>query len=95
MYLNEDDLDLLLPRPNWQINTQFDHEQSKKRARKLDLGSTEIIFQPLESKKKSKKGYSIPVELLQYRKNMLFRAGIQRQDARELIRERQKRNLRK
>ncbi|XP_055300986.1 mucin-2 [Sitodiplosis mosellana] len=92
MYLNEDEeVDLLLPRPKWKINMQFDAEQPKKRPRKLDLGSTEVILKPLEPKKKKKQTYLVPVELGRYRHNILNRAGIPRQDTRALLRERQKR----
>lgn len=91
VYLNEDDeVDLLLPQPKWKINTQFEEEQPKKRARKLDLGSTEVILKPLPPKKK-KPVYLVPVELARYRHNLLYRAGIPRQESRALLRERQKR----
>ncbi|XP_031634025.1 protein slender lobes [Contarinia nasturtii] len=93
IYLDEDsdDVEMFLPRPRWQINTQFQHEQPKKRARKLDLGSTEIILQPVAPKKKTKRNVLIPIELAQYRQNKLYRADIPRQDARNLLRERRKR----
>lgn len=92
VYLNEDeDLDLLLPQPKWKINTQFEETQPKKRARKLDLGSTEVIIAPAEPSKKKKQTYLIPVELARYRHNILNRAGIPRQNSQQLLRERQKR----
>lgn len=93
IYLNEDeDVDLLLPQPKWKINTQFEETQPKKRARKLDLGSTEVIIAPaMPTKKKKQTYYPIPAELARYRENILHRAGIPRQNARALLRERQKR----
>lgn len=90
IYLDEDEATaLLLPKPRWQINTQFDVEPPKKRARKLEMGSTEVILQPLVSKKNPRK--RIPLELVEFRRNKMNRPDIPRQDARALIREKQKR----
>lgn len=80
---------LLLPKPKWQIDTQFEREQPRKRARKLELGSSEVILQPLEPKNKHVK-FSIPAELRQFRQQRMYRAGIPRQDARALLREKYK-----
>lgn len=89
---DEDVSQLLLPKPKWKINAQFeDFEQPPKRARKLELGATEVIIQPAQTKK-VKKDRLIPAELAQYRQKMLFRAGIPRQSAHELLRLRQKRS---
>lgn len=92
IYLDEDEASaLLLPQPRWQVNTQFEEERPKKRARKLEMGSTEVILQPLVSKKNPRK--MIPVELLEFRRNKINRSNLPRQDARALIREKQLRSL--
>lgn len=93
IYLNEEEAEeagLLLPKPRWQINTQFEDEQPRKRARKLDVGSTEVVFRPAEPKTKGKA--NIAAELRQFRSNKMYRKGIPRQDARALLREKFKRN---
>lgn len=98
IYLNveedEDVSQVLLPRPSWKIETQFnDFDRPNKRARKLELGSTEVILQPIRPNKRAIR--SIPPELRRYRHNQLHRAGIPRQDTWALLRERQKRSTRK
>lgn len=92
MCVDEDDdvSQVLLPKPKWQINTQFDnYAQPSKRARKLELGSTEFIIQPAETKKS--KRVRIATDLKQYRQSHLNRADISRQSSYSLLRERQKR----
>lgn len=95
VYLNvdEDDVrDMFLPRPKWQINTQFDdYHQPTKRSRKLELGATQVMLQPAEPQRRKRAIQSIPLELRRYRHNILHRAGIPRQDSYTLLRERQKR----
>lgn len=89
--MNEDEAEeagLLLPKPRWQVNMQFEEMQPRKRARKMEVGSTEIIVEQVEPKKKG--NATIAAELLQYRRNKMYRAGIPRQDARALLREKYK-----
>lgn len=87
---DEDVSQVLLPQPRWKINTQSDDdERPSKRARKLDMGSTEVIIQPVQTKK-PKRDRMIPPELRQYRHNLLHRAGIPRQSSYALLRDRQK-----
>lgn len=84
IYLDEEEVSqMLLPKPRWLINTQFEKERPAKRARKLDMGSTEVIIQPLQPKKKK----YIPRELLEFRSNRMYRQEIPRQDAHALLRE--------
>lgn len=87
--MEEDEAKLLLPKPKWQINVQFNDDQPKsKRARKLDIGSSEVVVMSLQPKKKAS---SIPPELRQFRNKHIYRAGLQRQDARSLLRDKIKR----
>lgn len=90
MYIEEDDplVDELLPKPRWQINTQFEEVHTSKRARKLEVGSTEFIVKPLESKKKTKP--TIPEDLRKFRHRQMFRAGIPREDLRAQLRQQYK-----
>lgn len=92
IYMDEDEAEaagLLLPKPRWQINTQFERQQPRKRARKLELGSSEVIIQPIVSNNKKVK-FSISTELRQFRHQQMYREGIPRQDARALLREKAK-----
>lgn len=75
-YVEEDDpiIDELLPKPKWKLNTQFEEDRPCKRARKLEVGSTEVILKPSESKKKP----FIAEDLRQYRQREMYRKGIPR-----------------
>lgn len=87
MYVSADDpmIDELLPKPRWQISTQFEEVQPHKRARKTEVGSTEIVLQPLASKKKSKP--FIPEDLRNYRQRHMYRSDIPREDKRAQLRQ--------
>lgn len=88
----DDDISqILLPKPKWQINTQFDnYAQASKRARKLEMGPTEVKIQPVEAKKSKRN--RIPIDLKEYRQNYLNRAGIFRQSAYSLLRQKRSTN---
>lgn len=77
---------MFLPKPRWQINTQFETEQPRKRARKLEMGATEVILQPLHPKKRNL-AKMLPADLVEYRRSKMYRGDIPRQDARALLRE--------
>lgn len=82
----------LLPQPKWKINTQFDGSedgQPRKRARKLDVGATEMIIKPLESKKK-KSQHAIPEDVRKFRHRQMFRSDLPREDKRALLRQQYK-----
>lgn len=93
IYIQEDDplAAELLPQPKWKINTQFDGSEDgrpRKRARKLDVGATEIVFQPLESKKKSQ--LTIPEDIRKFRHRQMFRSDVPREDKRAQLRQQYK-----
>lgn len=88
IYIEKDDpmVDEFLPKPKWKINTQFETEdQPRKRARKLDVGSTEMIIKPLESKKKTKP--TIPEDVRKFRHRQMFRSDVPREDKRAQLRQ--------
>lgn len=87
IYIAKDDpmLDELLPKPKWKINTQFEEAQPRKRARKLEIGSTDVVFESLDSKNKSKP--AIPEGVRQFRHRHAHRSGIPREDKRALLRQ--------
>lgn len=91
----------VLPKPKWKVESLFDgFEQTQKKKRHrgsseihiYNSGPTEFIMKPLEPSKRRKQPLSslIPTELLEFRKNNLYRKGIPRQDARTLLRNREK-----
>lgn len=86
MYIEADDpmVDELLPKPKWKIDTQFGAVQPRKRARKLDVGSTEMILKPLESKKKSRP--TIPDDVRKFRHRQMYRSDLPREDKRAQLR---------
>lgn len=90
IYISEDDplIDELLPKPKWKINTQFAEHQPRKRARKLEVGSTEVVVKSLEPKKKSKP--TIPEDIRLFRHRQMYRSDIPREDKRALLRQQYK-----
>lgn len=91
LYVEADDplVAELLPKPRWQINTQFDAEvQPAKRARKFEVGSTEMILQPLTSKDKSKP--TVSEDIRKFRERQMYRSDIPREDRRALLRQQYK-----
>lgn len=90
IYIQEDDpiVAELLPKPKWKINTQFDRtedDQPRKRARKLDVGASEVILKPLESKKKSQA--NIPEDIRKFRQRQMYRSDLPREDKRAQLRQ--------
>lgn len=84
---------LLLPKPKWYIDndSEVDNKQKSKR-KKLNFGSTDVIVQSLNSTRRKKTAIGLlPVELVEYRKQNLYRKGVPRQDATSLLREKQRR----
>lgn len=93
IYIQEDDplAAELLPQPRWKINTQFDgfeDDQPRKRPRKLDVGATEMILKPLESKKKSQP--TIPHDVRKFRHRQMYRSDVPREDKRAQLRQQYK-----
>lgn len=91
----------VLPKPKWNVESLFDdfeQTQNKKRHRGsseihiYNSGPTEFIVKPLEPTKRRKQPSSslIPAELMEFRQKNLYRKGIPRQDARTLLRNREK-----
>lgn len=74
-----------LPKPKWKIDTQFAEVQPRKRARKLDVGSTEMFVKPLESKKKSRP--TIPEDVSKFRHRQMYRPDVPREDRRAQLRQ--------
>lgn len=90
-----------LRKPKWHVESLFDRfEQthSKKRQREsneihiFNSGPTQFIVKSLESVKRRKQPSSslIPSELMEYRKQNLYRKGIPRQDAHTLLKMKEK-----
>lgn len=84
---------ITLPQPKWSINAQEPStSHAAKRSRTIHMGPTEVIIRPLPNNKRKKTARElIPKELVEFRKTNLYRNGIPRQDARELLLEKQKR----
>lgn len=99
---DSEDSDTLLSKPKWHVQKLFDRfeqKHDKKRQREsnefqtIHTASTKYIVQPLETKGKRRKQPSsllIPVELMEYRKQNLYKKGIPRQDARTLLKNKEK-----
>lgn len=97
-----DDSDTLLSKPKWHVQKLFDgfeQKHDKKRQREsnefqtIHTASTKYIVRPLETEGKRRKQPSsslIPVELMEYRKQNLYKKGIPRQDARTLLKNKEK-----
>lgn len=97
----EEEPPTLLRKPKWVVENLFDgfeQKPSKKRQRTsheihiFNAGPTEFIVKQLDGKKRRKQPASslIPAELLEFRKKNLYRKGIPRQDARTLLKQKEK-----
>lgn len=91
----------LLRKPQWHVESLFDgFEQThgKKRQREsseihiFNSGPTQFIVKSLVTNKRRKQPASsmIPAELMDYRKQNLYRKGVPRQDARTLLKHKEK-----
>lgn len=97
-----DEPNTYLFKPRWRVENLFDgFEQThgKKRQREssevhiFNPGPTQFIVKSLEPDGKRRKQPAsslIPVELMEYRKQNLYRKGIPRQDARTLLKSKEK-----
>lgn len=87
-----------LPKPKWMNNDEEETQQSKRKKPSDELEiygencSTRFIVKPIEKRKKQRAEFLIPQELLEYRKQNLYRKGIPRQNSRNLLRQLEKRN---
>lgn len=91
----------LLPKPVWivdQLFDEFEQTHSNKRQRTsneihiYNAGPTKFIVKQLDGHKRRKQPASslIPAELMEFRKKNLYRKGIPRQDARALLKQKEK-----
>lgn len=91
----------LLRKPQWHVENLFDEfeqTQGKKRQREsseihiFNSGPTEFIVKSLATDKRRKQPASslIPAELVDFRKKNLYRKGVPRQDARTLLKHKEK-----
>lgn len=91
----------LLRKPQWHVESLFDgfeqtHGKKRQRASNeihiFNSGPTQFVVKSLATDKRRKQPALslLPAELLDYRKNNLYRKGVPRQDARTLLKHREK-----